>query len=68
MAAYWLGEDNARNRRRITALMHEVAEGRRIPCGVDGNGTPFSYTGWLDRHALARAQHLPADLVIPAES
>jgi hypothetical protein len=60
MAEYHLGEDNERNRRRITALMTEVREENRIPHGRDGDGQPFSYTGWLDAYTLKRAKHLAA--------
>jgi hypothetical protein len=67
IAAYWLGADTKRNRRRVTALMHEVKEAARIPFGVDGNGMPFSYSHWLDMHARALAQYLPAELAVPAE-
>jgi hypothetical protein len=59
IARYHLGADNARNRRRITALMGEVRPANRIPHGRDGDGQPFSYTGWLDSYALKRAKNLP---------
>jgi hypothetical protein len=60
IAAYHLGSDTERNRRRITALMTEVREENRIPHGRDGDGVPFSFTGWLDNYSLRRAKHLEA--------
>jgi len=57
IAAYHLGEDTERNRRRITALMGEVRPENRIPHGRDGDGQPFSFTGWLDAYVLKRCKN-----------
>jgi len=57
IARYWLGADTPRNRRRVTGLLHEVKPENRLPHGMEGDGrTPFTYTGWLDQHALACRQ------------
>jgi hypothetical protein len=59
IAAYWLGEDTPPNRRRVSALMNEVREENRIPYGIDGDGVPFSYSGWIDQYALSRCRNRP---------
>jgi hypothetical protein len=56
IAAYWLGADTPKNRRRVTGLLHEVKPENRLPHGIDGDGTPFTYSHWLDQHALVRRQ------------
>lgn len=57
MAKYYLGRDDERACRRITALCSEVAPASRIPHGRSG-GQPFSYTGWLDDFDRKQAKHL----------
>jgi hypothetical protein len=56
IAAYHLGADTPQTR-RISALMSEVRPENRIPYGYDGDGQPFSFTGWLDEYAVSRRKN-----------
>jgi hypothetical protein len=58
IALYHLQDDSPQAIRRISALMGEVRPENRIPHGIDGDGQPFSYTGWLDDYQRARAKYL----------
>lgn len=61
IAAYYLEDPSPQGVRRVSALMGEVRAENRIPHGHDGDGQPFSYTGWLDDYARNRAKYLPSD-------
>jgi hypothetical protein len=60
MASFWLGADTPKTRRRMSALLHEVAEEDRLPFFRDG-GQPCSYEGWLEEYARRRRQNGTAE-------
>jgi hypothetical protein len=57
IAAFYLGSDTSKTRRRITALMREVRPENRIPFYLDG-GVPCSCKSWLEQRARDRAHNL----------
>jgi hypothetical protein len=58
IALYYYGDDSPKLRRRISALMHEVARERRLPFFKDG-GRPASRKSWLDEYTRRQAENLP---------
>jgi hypothetical protein len=65
MAEVWLGADTPKNRRRMSALLHEVPEADRLPYFLDGR-QPAAFEGWWTDYAWRRRQNA-APKKIPAD-